>query len=354
LALSYCGETNKMAFENLNAREQKVLKNLIEHYIQTADPVGSRVIANKYRMGLSPATIRNTMQDLEELGLVIQPHTSAGRIPTDSGYRVFVDMLLKPEPLTKSDKNKIKNIISRMGSRGLDTILSQTSKVLGEITSQLGLSIAPKFEEGILTRIDLIPAAEGKILVVVSMKSGLARTILLEAESGIDVKELARMQQILNERLCGLSLGQIRKTLAERLADTNCSPRLIKLFIDPEVNIWVDEGGDKLHITGTDNLINQPEFADRKKLSEFVRLIEEQSSLKEFIESQSVGEGIIITIGNENPIEQIKGCSLVTTRYKAGKVSGTIGIIGPTRMPYSKLASIVEYTAKSLTDALSE
>jgi heat-inducible transcriptional repressor len=342
-----------MAFENLNSRELRVLQNLITHYIQTADPVGSRVIANKYRMGLSSATIRNTMQDLEELGLIRQPHTSAGRVPTDSGYRVFVDMLLKAEPLTEAEKAKIKSLAGG-GNKGLDVILGQASRVLGEITSQLGISVSPRFEEGILTKIDLIPVAEGKLLVIVAVRSGLANTILMEMESNIDTEELRQMESVLNERLAGLTLGHIRKTLNERLADTSCSPRLIKLFIDSKSIIWGDQGKEKLHFTGTDKLISQPEFASREKVTDFFKLLEEQKGLIDFIESKAIGDGIVITIGRENEIDEMQSCSLVISRYKAGKESGTIGIIGPTRMPYSKLVSIVEYTARSLTDALSD
>lgn len=342
-----------MAFDNLGPRELRVLQNLVMHYIQTADPVGSRVIANRYRMGLSPATIRNTMQDLEELGLVRQPHTSAGRIPTDSGYRVFVDLLLRPEPLTEAEQKKIKNLIAGT-NRGLDALLTQTSKILGEISSQLGISISPRFEEGVLTRIDLIPVSEGRLLVIVAVKSGLAQTILMEVESDIDVDELRQMESLLNERLTGLSLGHIRKTVNERLADTSCSPRLLKLFLDTDSEIWNDQGEEKLHFTGVDKLFSQPEFAERSRLAELVRVLEEQSGLIETIKTKSIGEGIVITIGRENQMTEMQSCSIVASKYQAGKVTGTIGIIGPTRMPYSKLVSIVEYTARSLTEALSD
>ncbi|PKK82879.1 MAG: heat-inducible transcription repressor HrcA [candidate division Zixibacteria bacterium HGW-Zixibacteria-1] len=342
-----------MSFENLSQREKKVLQNLINHYIQTADPVGSRVIANKFRMGLSPATIRNTLQDLEEMGLVRQPHTSAGRIPTDYGYRVFVDMLLKQEPLNEEDTGKIKSMI-QSGSKDLESVLSQASKILGEITNQLGISIAPKFEEGKLARLDLIPVGDGKLLVIVTVESGLVRSILMELESSIDQSELIQMQTVLNERLSGLSLGQIRSSIDRRLKDTSCSPRLIKLFINADAEIWSMESSELIFIKGTDNIINQPEFADRTRLSEFVKFLEEKKALRGLIESKSIGEGIVITIGSESSLDQIQNCSLVTSKYRAGNLSGSIGIIGPTRMPYSKLISIVEYTAKSLTEALTE
>jgi len=342
-----------MAFENLTDREKQVLQNLIDHYIKTADPVGSRVIANKYRMGLSPATIRNTMQDLEEMGLIQQPHTSAGRIPTDGGYRVFVDMLLKQEPLTPKERAQIDSI-ARKSKKGIDAVLSQASKILGDITSQLGVSLAPTFEEGRLERIDLIPVADGKILAILTIETGLAKSILMEVESDISVSEMMQMQTILNERLTGLSLGRIQKTISERLSDSQLSPRLIKLFIDPEIDIWTADSSQAIHITGTNNLIAQPEFADREKLTSFVGFLEEKKALKGLLESKAIGEGIIITIGSENNLDEIQNCSVVTTRYQAGKLSGIIGIIGPTRMPYSRLISIVESTAKSLTKSLSE
>jgi heat-inducible transcriptional repressor len=342
-----------MAFKNLSEREREVLQNLIDHYIQTADPVGSRVIANKYKMGLSPATIRNTMQDLEELGLITQPHTSAGRVPTDIGYRIFVDILLKQEPLTAAEKAKIKSMFAE-GRKGVDAILSQASKVLGEITNQLGLSVAPKFEEGVLTKMTLIPVSEGRIIMIMTVRSGLVKSILIEVESDISQNELRQMESVLNERLAGLTLGHIRKTISERLHDTGCSPKLIKLFVDPEIDLWTGLEDEKLHVTGTDNLISQPEFADRSKLTEFVKFLENKAELVELLGSKSLGEGIVITIGSESSIAQIQDCSLVTSGYKAGKLSGTIGIIGPTRMPYSRLISIVEYTAKSLTNALSQ
>ena len=152
-----------MAFESLSDREKKVLACLISYYVKSADPVGSRIIANKFRLGLSSATIRNTMQDLEELGLVQQPHTSAGRIPTDAGYRLFVDFLLHQEPLTEHERKVIEeSITSRAG--GVDSILEQTSRVLADLSNHLGVSVSPKIDESILSHVDLVQMAEGKVL----------------------------------------------------------------------------------------------------------------------------------------------------------------------------------------------
>ncbi|UCE23997.1 MAG: heat-inducible transcription repressor HrcA [Candidatus Zixiibacteriota bacterium] len=340
-----------MAFENLTEREKKILSNLIDYYIATADPVGSRVIANKFKMGISSATIRNTLQDLEELGLVHQPHTSAGRIPTDLGYRVYVDYLLKPEDLTEKEKQYIKKSILKQG-RGVNEILGQTCRVLGDITNQLGVSIAPRFEQGVLKAISLIPISGERLMVVVVVQSGLARSVIIEIEADISDSALREVEMVLNERLAGLTLGQVKETISKRLADLSGHGKLIKLIIDSKDRIWTEGRSEDIHLAGADHLVQQPEFADLRKVSDIIKMIEDGRVLSDFL-SQAVEEGLIITIGSENKFKEIMNCSLVTSKYQVGKVSGTIGIIGPTRMAYSKLVSVVEYTARTITEMLS-
>lgn len=340
-----------MAFENLTDREKRVLTNLINYYVSSADPVGSRVIANKFKMGVSSATIRNTLQDLEELGLVTQPHTSAGRIPTDLGYRVYVDKLLKHGTLSDSEKNKIKETIFQEG-HGIDDILGQTCRVLSDITNQLGVSIAPRFEEGLLKRIELIPVTGERIMAVIVVESGLARSVIIEVETSISEKVLHEVETVLNERLAGLSLGHIRDTIKERLSNLSEGGRLIKLIIDSKEKIWTDDRPENIRIAGSENLVIQPEFADLEKISELVKLIEDGNVLKDFLINTGE-EGLIITIGHENQFSKIMNCSLVTSTYRVGKITGTIGIVGPTRMPYDKLVSVVDYTAKTITETLS-
>ena len=340
-----------MAFENLTEREKQILCNLISYYIMSADPVGSRVIANKFRMGLSSATIRNTLQDLEELGLVEQPHTSAGRVPTDIGYRVYVDYLLKPDVLSESEKKAIKSSILREG-RGINEMLGQTAKVLGDITNQLGLSIAPRFEEGILESLRLIPISHGRLMVVVIVKSGLARSVILEVEAAVSESVLQDVERSLNERLAGLTLSAVRETISERMADISGQGRLIKLVIDAKDEIWTEDRSEDLHYAGTDKLLSKPEFTDRDRLSKLMRVLEDGKVLSEFL-SRVHEEGLVITIGRENKINEIMNCSLVTSTYRVGNITGAIGIIGPTRLPYAKAVSIVEYVARSITEVLS-
>jgi heat-inducible transcriptional repressor len=340
-----------MAFEHLSEREKQVLYNLITHYIESADPVGSRVIANRFTMGLSSATIRNTLQDLEELGLVEQPHTSSGRIPTDLGYRVYVDFLLKPDRLSIKEKEVIRDAILKEG-RGVDAILGQTCKVLGDITRELGITIAPRFDEGVLKRLELIPISDERIMVIIVVKSGLARSVIIEIHAAISETSLRDVEAVLNERLCGLTLGEIRRTITDRLSDVAEGGRLVKLLLDSKDKIWTDLDPAGIRIAGADHLLQQPEFADLAKISELVRVLENGSLLGNFLR-EAHDAGLVIVIGQESKYAEILNCSLVTSSYSVGEISGTIGIIGPTRMPYSKLVSVVEYTARTITQVLS-
>ena len=341
-----------MAFENLTEREKKVLYCLISYYVKSADPVGSRAIANKFRLGISPATIRNTMQDLEELGLVQQPHTSAGRIPTDAGYRLFVDTLLRQEPITEAEKRAIKDSL-RGGAGGVDSILEQTTRVLADLSEQVGISVSPQLDKSVLSRIELIQMAESRILVVLAFRSGLARTILVEVEVPVSLAELDELSQVLNEKLAGLSLGHIRKTIQERLAESGGRPRLLRLFVDSDSDVWKNVAVNQLHIEGTEHIIGQPEFADRERLQELMRVLHHRTGLIELLGPETdKNSGIIITIGAENKAREIQSCSVVSATYDVGSTTGTIGIIGPTRMPYAKLVSLVRYAARQLSKVL--
>jgi heat-inducible transcriptional repressor len=343
-----------MAFDNLSEREKLILQSLIDYYVTTAEPVGSRVVAQKFSLGLSPATIRNTMQDLEEMGLVTQPHTSAGRIPTDKGYRVYVDSMMGREALSSVEEEQIRREI-HPDYAAVEDILEQTSRVLAAVSKQLGITVSPRFDKGVLTRIDLIPVADKKILVVLAVKHGLVRTVLLEAESNLSTEQVEKTVSVLNERLCGLTLGEIKDSMDLRLKEaTSADPRLIKIFLDSAENLLNFTETEEMHLGGTTNILDQPEFKDREKLKGFIQVLEEKKLLSELISSQGIKEGITITIGNEIERGEIQSCSLVTSPYRAGKVKGTIGVIGPTRMKYSKLVSLVEYTAKRLSEVLSK
>ncbi len=343
-----------MTYQNLTARQRLILQSLINHYIATAEPVSSKTVVQKYRLRISPATVRHTMQDLEEMGLISQPHTSAGRIPTDKGYRVYVDSMMDLEALTPTEKDRIREQICAEYA-AVEDILEQTARVLATVSKLLGVTVAPRFDKGILSRINLIPVGEKKILVILAVKHGLVRTVLLEAESSIDAEQAERTASILNERLCGLTLGEIKESIDLRLKEASTAdPKLIKLFLDSTDNLLNFTEPDQMHLGGTTNIVDQPEFKDREKLKGLIELLEEKRLLAELVSARGIKEGITITIGREIEKGEMQSCSLVTSPYRAGKVRGTIGIIGPTRMRYSKLASMVQYTAKLLSEVLSK
>lgn len=349
-----------MAFKDLSDREKQILRILIDHYITTAEPVASRTIAKTYSINLSPASIRNTIKDLEDLGLLKQPHTSAGRIPTIEGYRLYVDYLLHPEELSEMEKEQIRNRISKEYI-GIDQLLEQTSRVLGSVSHQLGVAISPKFDSGIITRLELIPVAERRVLVVMAMRSGLARTILLEVETDLEDYALMETASVLNERLCGLTVGEIRRTLKKRLSETTKGdPRLIRMFIDSSVELLENSSQSDVHISDTRHILNQPEFKDSTKIREFIDLVEERKTMIELVSRAGIVEGITVTIGvdgggdDNKKSTDARELSLMSSTYSAGKFKGILGVIGPTRMPYSKLVSVVDYTAKRLSEILSE
>jgi heat-inducible transcriptional repressor len=336
----------------LSEREEAILNAVIDHYVKTAEPVGSRAIAARYKLGLSPATIRNTMQDLEQLGVLEQPHTSAGRVPTDLGYRYYVDRLLRPVPLTRVESEEIRREVRHEPS-ALHEILAQTSKVLSRVTHQLGVTVSPAFERGVLNRIDLVQVASNRVLVIMAVRSGLARTLLLEVDADLKPTALEETRRLLNERLVGLTLGEVRKTASERLRDTRGEARLIKMFIESSDRLVMLQELEDLHLGGAFNIMHQPEFRDLHNLSGLMQVIEDRTHLLEWLTSNEVSDGIVITIGKEFEALDLTQCSMVTSTYKVGRVQGTIGILGPTRMPYSKLVSVVDYTSRVLTEVLS-
>lgn len=347
-----------MSFENLSARESQILKVLIDYYINTAEPVASRSLARNYALNLSPASIRNTLKDLEDLGLVRQPHKSAGRVPTVEGYRIYVDYLLRPEELSEQERTEITRNISKEYA-GIDQLLEQTSRVLGNVSHQLGVTISPRFDSGVIIRLELIPVAERRVLVVLAMRSGLAKTILLEVETDLKDYALQETSSVLNERLCGLTIGEVRMSLKDRLkATAKGDPRLIKMFIDSTEELLDFSGKEEVHIGDTRHILSQPEFRDSARIRDFIDLIEERQTMAELVSRAGIVEGITVTIGvdKEKKAASIEGkeLSLMSSTYSAGKFKGILGIIGPARMPYSKLVSVVDYTARRLSEILSE
>ncbi|MFA6596206.1 MAG: heat-inducible transcriptional repressor HrcA [Ignavibacteriaceae bacterium] len=338
--------------ELLNEREKNILRLIIQQFILTASPVGSRNISKKYQIGLSPATVRNIMSDLEESGFINHPHTSAGRMPTDKGYRIYVDSLMELEHLNKSDQRKIKQTFDQQFGE-TEELLSLTSKLLSNITNQIACVLYPSLETGILEKVQLVTISSTRLLVVVSIKSGLVKTITLEYNTEFEEKKIESVQRLLNERLSGLPLSEIRTTFRERFHDVDQKEKpVITLFLDAVDKIFIDgKKEEKLFLSGTKNLIKQPEFENHSRVQSVIELLEEKEVIVHILEqsSESKKGEVSVSIGKEIPNMRMEEYSVITKEYNFGETQGTLGIVGPKRMEYAKIIAIVDYVSNILT-----
>lgn len=339
--------------EQLSERERDILRHVVHNYIQTAVPIGSRYISKRFEKQLSPATIRNVMSDLEHLGFLSHPHTSAGRVPTDLGYRYYVDFLMEVSALSGRQKNEIEKQLDP--ALGGETLLRETSRLLGKISKQLSIVSSPHVASGVFEKLELIPIATSKLLVVISIRSGLVKTIMLEVGVEIPRHSLDQITRVLNERLVGLTLQQVRETFAERVRDVQDDKTgLVRLFIDSVDKLFDDvKEHDKVHISGTQNMIDQPEFGDPRNFRSVIELIENDDIIVHLLEKHDeLEKDFVITIGAENNDEKAKEYSVVTATYNLEGVMGRVGIIGPRRMDYAKAVPLVDYVAKSIARLL--
>ena len=344
-----------MEAEELNQREKAILRSIVQQFILTATPVGSRNISKKYDIGFSPATVRNIMADLEESGFVNHPHTSAGRVPTDKGYRYYVDSLMDIEKLNTKEKGLIEDSLNIITDE-TDELVKITSRLLSSITKQIACVTYPNLESGILEKIQIISLTYTRILVVISIKSGLVKTITMELDSEIADSQLESVQSLLNEKLTGLSLSEIRRTFKERFLDANEKQKpIIRLFVDSVDKLFKDEvKSDRLIVTGAKNIIQQPEFEHPENFQSIIELIEDKDVIIHIMEKSTEykKEEVYISIGSEHIDKKLKEYSFVSKEYKFGETSGTLGIIGPKRMEYSRIVAIVDYLAKVLSEHL--
>lgn len=335
-----------MVTEVLTSREIEILESIVQHFVLSGDPVGSRKLAKNEKHNYSAATIRNIMADLEEKGYLDHPHTSAGRIPTTKGYRRYVDKLINLTKLSKPEQSLILENLSKQDNE-VNDILEKTSHLLAQVSNQLGVILTPKLYKGVLEQIDIISLASDKVLIILKIKNGIAKTIVLEVKHDVTPNQLGKVISLLNERIAGLTLEEIKNTFHKRVEDLiGEKSGLIRLFIDSADKIFNFKKFADVKYTGTKNIINNPEFANVNKFSAFVELLEEKDIIIHLMEDRDNPPQLKITIGDENKEKHVQDCSLVTAPYKYGDVSGILGVIGPTRMSYNKIIPLVDYTAK--------
>ena len=346
-----------VAGTDLTERERQVLEAVVRMYVDTAEPAGSRSVTRSFDLGVSAATVRNTMSDLEEKGYLFHPHTSAGRVPTDLAYRFFVDRLMEPAAPSPRERADLARELEVAGSSAVERLVRQAARALSLISNELGVAVAPSLEDAVLEKLELIKVSSSKVLLVATIRGGVVRTVYVDLSVDIPSETLAMVMIALNERLSGQPLAELRRTLPERLRDSIADERGAELL-----NIFVQSGAElfdlrtldvpQLHLGPASVLASQPEFESGERLKSLISLTEERDLLSRAVGTRVHGGRIRITIGEENDDSALSDFTLVTAEYHVGDLKGVIGVIGPTRMPYEKVVTIVDYTSSLVSRML--
>lgn len=343
----------------LDQRKRKILQAVIDSYVDSAEPVGSRTIARRFQLGVSPATIRNEMADLAELGYLEQPHTSAGRIPSNKGYRYYVDFLLQARHLADRDMEWIRESY-RTRSGEIDRLIQQTAKILSHLTSYTSLVLEPRQQMQEYRYLQLLPISLSKAVIVLATDTGKVEHALIDLPQGITENEIEKIAVILNEKMRGLTLDEVKTAMLRdldaefrrHLSRHQIMQGVLNPFSEFLQRIYHQEPEDRIYLGGTTNILNQPEFKDVDKAKALLTLLEEEKFLHRLLADTAV-DRITISIGQENKFSEMQNCSVVTAHYLRSDLSvGTIGILGPTRMDYGRVIAILELVTQHLNSAL--
>jgi heat-inducible transcriptional repressor len=336
----------------MDARKRRVLEALILDYISTAEPVGSRTLARKYALGVSSATIRNEMADLEEQGFLEQPHTSAGRVPSDKGYRYYVDELMKPVPLDVDERQRIHQAY-QVRVRELHWFIHHTARLVSELTRYPSLVMAPRVEQAVLTELTFMPLGRGVVLMVLRTDTGLVENQTFVVPEDFNTAQLAQLAKDFSREFRGVSIRELKTRILDPIqGDMNRYPMLWQLALK-----WLSgESGedDKISLAGPLQILNYPEFRDIEKVRRVLGFLEQESLVEQLIPA-TADDRVHVVIGTESAVDDIQDCSVVTATYRVGpKVVGHLMVIGPRRMHYSRVMTIVEAVSEELTRVLDE
>lgn len=339
----------------LDDRKIKVLYAIINSHIISAEPIGSRTISKEYDLGVSPATIRNEMSDLEEQGYLNKPHSSSGRVPSDKAYRLYVDEILriKKPKIDLIKKDKIKQILSQE-SREIEQLIQNAAKMLSAITSYTALAISPQLQKSKIKHIQLIPIDGCQIVMVLVTNTGLVKNSIFRLEREIPENQVTIMSNFLNDKLRGLSIDEISSQISTGVFKEIYEFKTILEGIIPIINQSMEDIENiDLYSNGITKILNFPEYKDIDKAKSFISFIEDKSLVVDLLLNNPIGGDIEITIGNENIYAPIKDCSLIMATYRSGdKTIGKIGIIGPTRMDYLKLINTLQLFSVNITEIM--
>ncbi|WP_333637817.1 heat-inducible transcriptional repressor HrcA [Tissierella praeacuta] len=339
----------------LDDRKLKVLYAIINSYVSSAEPIGSRTITKQYDLGVSSATIRNEMSDLEELGYLNKPHSSSGRVPSDKAYRLYVDEILKKKKpkIDLIKKDEIKRILARE-SREIEQLIQNSAKVLSSITSYTALAISPQLKGSRIKHIQLIPIDNLQILMVLVTNTGVVKNSIFKLNKEIPEEQTVIISNFLNDKLKGLSIDVIGDEISDGIIKEIYDYKTIIDGIIPIISQSMDDVDNvDLYADGITRILDFPEYRDLEKAKSFISFIEDKDLVVDLLLNNSLSQDIEITIGNENIYDAIKDCSLITTTYKLGdKTIGKIGIIGPTRMDYLALMNIMHLFSVNITEII--
>lgn len=341
--------------EELKERQKEVLRIIVSTYVKTINPVGSRAIAKYYQNELSPATIRNEMHDLEEREYIAQPHTSAGRVPTDKGYRYFVDHLISEGGVAPY----VAALVAREYRERMDNVealIERTSKILSALSEQAGLVMFPMFEELVLKRIDLTWLGRQHLLAVWVAHNGFVQNRVVDMKEEIPSEELVRINRFLNQELGGMLLAQVRRYLTQKLERAHDSLRSLYQAAGTIVSESFPRMEQRrLSLEGSRYVLEQPEFQNWEKSRRLFKTLEAKDFLMDLVQGDPEREGVQVRIGLEHHCEDIWDCSFVTARYQVNqKPVGTLGILGPRRMPYERMIALVDFVSRRFGEALEQ
>ncbi len=336
----------------LDDRKLKILQAIIQSYITSAEPIGSRTISKNFDLGVSSATIRNEMSDLEELGYLVQPHTSAGRIPSDKAYRLYVNRLLQSGNLDFILRHDLKSkLIKEIGE--VDQLIYNAAKILSKVTNYTSLAIAPQIRKSKLKHIQLVPIDDTKMLVVIVTNSGIVKNTVLRTDSSISYDHLNIISNYLNDKLKDCNIGEINSEILDKLVHEMYEFKKSILDIIPIMMHVLDDTTEVgVFLDGVTKIFNFPEYNDLEKARDFISFIENKPNILSLMLDGEQND-VEIIIGNENYYDEIKNCSVITATYSLnGKTIGKIGVIGPTRMDYSNVINVVRSLSLDLNEIL--
>ena len=334
-----------MVREVLSDREEQVLAALVRAHVDLGAPVGSSSLLERERLDVSPATVRKTLVSLEDKGFVQQPHTSAGRMPTNKAYRFYAMHALGHG--AAGDATALGMLRNQLDAKlqqvSADEIHGQLAEIIGDVSMQLGLVLAPRFEQVRVDHLELVRLAEGRMLLVVALETGPVRSLVIEVRTTADAREVAGVSVRLNERLAGRTVWEVRATVRERIGElgSGFEPELLRAVVD-EIEALTTPPRDSLHVAGARNICVQPEFRHASDVADLFDLVEHREVLAGLLSDR---QGVVVTVGDENVRHELHLCSLVTASYQVHGAIGVIGVMGPTRMPYDRLVALVNYAA---------